>query len=213
MSITRNAGIYDLRSVPKPIVFGFPEGDSTDVDDENEDGKASGTDDEQSAGDEGDDADVKVAEEVLKHPRLKELSDENARHRMNAKEHRKRADAQEARANSLQEQNDELTLENAFIRVGAGHIEDFDAAWKLMDRTGISITEQGDVKGLQEAIDKVIDRYPYVAKDGTADTDLNAALAGLQSSGGSVNRQRRPTNGQASHSVLAKKFPALRHRK
>lgn len=131
---------------------------------------------------------------------------------MNVKEHRKRADTQEARANELQQRNGELTLENAFIKNGAVRIADLDVAWKLMDRTGITITDTGEVKGMDDAINKVAERYPYVAEHATTDTDLNTALAGLQSSGGHVNRQRKG-NGHTSKSVLEKKFPALKRRR
>lgn len=210
MTITRNAGLYDLRFMFAEVQprFGMPAGESEE--EQNEDTPPSDTDSPSVPADDTDDQDDESSEDEVRHPRIKQLSDEAKRHRHAAKQERDRADNEKQRADGLQERVSTLILENAFIKTAVGRVSDFDAALKLMDRTGITITPEGEVTGIDEALAKVIERYPYVADDDApAHTDLNAALAGLQASGRPHNGKRQPIAGGTPAKVLRAKFPAL----
>ncbi len=209
MTIAPNAGLHDFRFLFAEVRprFGMPAGESEEEQQEQSPAEPDSTsapasEDEHTTGQEG------VGDEdedgAIRNPRIKALSDENKRHRLAAKQERERADG-------LQERVSTLMLENAFIKASAGRISDFDAALKLMDRTGITITPEGEVTGIDEALAKVIERYPYVAdEDGPADTDLNTTLAGLQPSGRPANGKRSAGPAGANNKVLRDKFPALR---
>ncbi|MBW3588089.1 MAG: hypothetical protein KY429_01550 [Actinobacteria bacterium] len=74
--------------------------------------------------------------------RIKELSDENAKHRVRAKSEKQRADTAEAMVATLQKElPKELQIENAFLKAvakGEKPILDAEAAFKLLDREGVT---------------------------------------------------------------------------
>lgn len=204
--MTRTAGLHDLRFIrPKVhLRFGMPAGEGEE-EEQNEDTLPSDTDSNSTPADDTDDQDDEDANDdaPVRDKKLFELSQENKKQRHATKRERDRAEG-------LQERVSTLMLENAFIKAAVGRVSDFDAALKLMDRTGITITPEGEVTGVDEALAKVIERYPYVAdEDAPGDTDLNTALAGLQASGRPANGKRTSV-GATNSKVLRDKFPALR---
>ena len=132
-----------------------------------------------SAGEEG--------EGEVKNPRLKELSEEAARYRLNAKAEKERADRAEAELAALKaagegggegggegkgDRSEEtirsLRLELAFLKANHTRTEPFkdvEAAMRMVDFGGVQVDENGVVTGLDEAIAYVAKKYPYMVKD------------------------------------------------
>jgi hypothetical protein len=105
-------------------------------------------------------------------------------------------------------------LENAFLRVAFGKVADVDAAWKLADMTGVTITNEGTVEGLDEVQAKILEKHPYLA---TRSMDSNAdALADTfpaLTASGRPNNGKRGSKDTVDYETLAKRFPALRGRR
>ncbi len=186
-------------------------------------GSAEGGDDAGSDPDPDDDEGVQPTEEELKVPRIKQLSDEAAKRRMQAKAEKERADAAEAKLKALEgEANTETLLgqvregqmENAFLRVAFGKVTDVDAAWKLADRNGVTITNDGTVEGLEEVLTKVLEKHPYLAPKPTdpAAQALADKFPALLPSG-RPNNGKKDSKDSVDYGFLEKRFPALRGRR
>jgi hypothetical protein len=155
-----------------------------------------------------DDGGPELSAEEIANPRIKELSDENARHRHVAKAEKERADAAEATVGELTEALHTARMEAAFVRAGFGILDDLDAAWKLADKAGVTITDDGTVTGMEEVVTKLLDRYPYLhVPDPEPWQPPPTEPSGRRTSG------RRTTGEATNRSVLETKFPALRHRR
>jgi hypothetical protein len=119
----------------------------------------------------------------------------------------------------------DMAMELAFIRAAAAEgVTDVEAAWKLCDRKLLSWEDDDDddeepqLVGIGDALEKVLDRYPYVAHStersagGRKDADDRVQPPHATTSG-------RPTNGKKQghqtidRAYLERKYPALqRHR-
>lgn len=158
----------------------------------------------------------------MKNPRIKQLSDEAAKHRTKAKAERERADAAEAKLKEFEGQANtsllgqvrEGQMENAFLRVAFGRVADVDAAWKLADKTGVTITNEGVVEGLEDVLTKVLEKHPYLLPKPAeqVDKDLADKFPALTASGRPNNGKRGSTD-SVDYEKLAKQFPALRSRR
>ena len=163
-------------------------------------------------------------ESDVKNPKLKALSDEAARHRMNAKAEKERADAAEAKATELETRTTELEerlhdqlIRGAFLLATTGKVTDSEAAWKLADMSKVLVEDDGTVKGMDEAIAAVVKQYPYLQpEDPDAVDDTTKALRdrfpALQPSGRQTNGTRQGDN-PVNLTALERKFPALRNRR
>lgn len=184
---------------------------------EGENGDAAGSTDPPLPADastEGDqDTGEQDAEDDVKNPRIKQLSDEAAKHRNNAKAEKERADAAETKATDLASALREARMFNAFVVAGIGKIADVEAAWKLADKVGVTVGDDGTITGMDEVIAKTLERYPYLSPQPASDApeELVDKFPALQPSG-------RQTNGKAklgdslNRKALEGKFPALRSR-
>ena len=101
--------------------------------------------------------------------------------------------------------------ELAFIRAAGQQFADLDAAWKLIDRKLITISDDGEVNGANDAIDALIDRHPFIV---TTDADEKHAKDDNPfrptTSGSPMTGKKRPVTSEPSAATLAKKYPALR---
>jgi hypothetical protein len=161
-----------------------------------------------------------LTEDEVKNPRLKKLSDEAAKRRNQAKAEKERADAAEARLKEFEGQANTETLlgqlregqmENAFLKMAFGKVADVDAAWKLADKAGVTITNEGTVEGLDEVLAKVLEKHPYLTPKPAEQVDKELAdrFPALTPSG-RPNNGRKNDKDAVDYSVLEKKFPALR---
>src|SRR5689334_17987058 len=82
---------------------------------------------------------------------------ENARRRHEAKAERERADAAETKLAGLTDELRSARMEAAFVRSGFGVLDDLDAAWKLADKAGVTIADDGTVTGMEEVVSKLLD--------------------------------------------------------
>ncbi len=155
-------------------------------------------------------------------PRLKQLSDEAGKYRRKMKEWRKRAEEAEAKVGDANagETVRTLRLELAFERLATrAKITDFEAAWRLVedDLKAVNINDDGvvDAERMQQIVDHVVERYPYLrddyapAKDSDGDPPSSPSGTSSGASGRPVNGRRRSDAG-ADFGALARKFPALR---
>lgn len=182
---------------------------------EGEHGDATGSTDPPPPADTGTEGDEGTGqqEDDVKNPRIKQLSDEAAKHRNNAKAEKERADAAETKATDLASALREARMFNAFVVASIGKVADVEAAWKLADKVGVTVADDATITGMDEVVAKTLERYPYLSPQPASDTpeELADKFPALQPSG-------RQTNGKAklgdslNRKALEGKFPALRSR-
>jgi hypothetical protein len=96
----------------------------------------------------------------------------------------------------------------------AGHqFADPDAAWKLADQSSMTIDDDGEVTGVEEAIEALVAEHPFIvgvanSDEPTMKEDSNPFFSPA-SSGTPMAGKRRPRS-EPSAAALAKKYPALR---
>jgi hypothetical protein len=159
-----------------------------------------------------DDGNEGAGEDEVQNPRIKQLSDEAARHRTTAKAEKERADAAEAKTTDLEAALHEARMFNAFILAAVGKVADVDAAWKLADKVGATLAEDGAVSGMEDVVAATLRKYPYLSPKPAEDLPegLGDKFPALQPSGRQTNAKRQ--DGALNRSALASKFPALRRR-
>jgi hypothetical protein len=169
-----------------------------------------------SVGEEGEGAEGDGGEdEEIKNPRIKELSEEAARHRLNAKAEKERADT-EAELAALNAAGDEetvraLRIELAWVKANLARPEPFrdvEAAMKMVDLGAVQVDDTGAVTGLDEAMAYVAKKYPYMVND--AATTRPTYDTPDTPSGRPDNGRKEGDRETLSRANLEKKFPALR---
>jgi hypothetical protein len=102
--------------------------------------------------------------------------------------------------------------ENAFLRavLERGETLDMDTAWDLMNAKGfidlMKVSDDGEVSGAEEAMQKLVDRYPWLLDaDGSA-TDEPTRMP--PPSGGRAKKKHDTT--AVRHADLKGRLPALR---
>lgn len=172
-----------------------------------------------------DDTDVDDAEdteddefETVRDKRARKAARDAARYRTAAKAEKERADAAEARVQTLLSRR----MEDRFYVAAAGKVTDIEAAWKLADKNTIVINDDGTVVGADEAVTAVIDRYPALVLGPADDHDEsgdfvpdafspNYTTGGLPNSGQPIGK--RPDANRTNDALLMKKYPALATKK
>lgn len=105
-----------------------------------------------------------LAERAKKADELEKAQQEADTNRLkDEKKWQELAEKQENRANDVQQRFETSTIDNKIVieatKLG---ITDLDAATKLLDRTGISINEQGEVSGVEEAVKALAESKTYL---------------------------------------------------
>jgi len=161
-------------------------------------------------------------------PRIKELSDENARRRNEAKrlaDELAKAQArlkdiddadksaterleskiaeQDKRIEALVEANKELSIKNAFLADKKHVWRNPDSALKLLDLGEVEIDDDGKITGLDKAIKKLADSDSYLLEPQDEDTGLPKQPSGDRT------RQTPTDKAKKTRDDLIKKFPAL----
>lgn len=80
-------------------------------------------------------------------------------------------DELKARVEKLSGTNTSLALQVAFLQDNTNTWHNPKAALKLLDLDGVEIDEEGEVTGLEKAIEKLAKENPYLLKNGTDDKD------------------------------------------
>lgn len=184
---------------------------------------------EESEDEESDDQDDRSDES--KNPRIKELSDENAKRRNEAKRLQKELeDAQkrlkeiddagrsetdrlkakveelEKQKTELAEGNQKLAIKNAFLADKTHEWRNPASALKLLDLSEISINDDGDVTGLKDAIKKLADSDSYLLAPKDEDTGQTKEPSGDKTPA------RKKTKQESSREQLVQRFPGLANR-
>ncbi len=124
----------------------------------------------------------------------------------------------------------EAAEELAFVKAAAAEgVQDVEAAWKLCDRDLLTWKEDDDdgprLSGVEDALEHVLDRYPYIAGDGMGgragagtggnddedEDDDRVQPPGATTSGRATNGPRKGHK-QLDRAYLATKYPALSRR-
>jgi hypothetical protein len=193
-------------------------------------GAEDGESEEESSGSESPPGDEDHSEEddKAKDPRIKELSDENARRRNEAKrlaEELTKAQArlkeiddadkseterlnskiieQEKRIAELVGVNKELSIKNAFLADKKHAWRNPDSALKLLDLGEVDIDEDGKITGLDKAIKKLADSDSYLLEPPDENTGLPKQPSGDRT------RQTPADKSTKKREDLIKRFPAL----
>jgi len=196
--------------------------DGNGSDDDDDDGDSSG-------GADGDNDDGE------KDPRIKTLSDENAKHRNAAKalkqqneelqaKLKKFEDADKGELEKLQgdhatvtaerdklaEENQQLLIQNAFLMDNKHKWENPKAALRLADLSEVEIDDEGNVTGLREALDKLAKSDAYLLKKSSDDDDDDDDDKGKGGPVGQPVGGRQKQKGNPDREKLLSKYPALR---
>lgn len=164
-------------------------------------------------------------------PRVKELSDENARRRNNEKilreqleaaqvELKKHEDATKTEAQrvtdelgevnkrnaTLLERNEHLQVENAFLGNRKFNWRNPKTALKLLDRADVTIDKDGNMTGLDEAIAKLAADEPYLLSEDDDSDDDESDDDDLPTG----QKAKKQKNTGPTPQDLVNKFPALR---
>lgn len=216
------------------------EGDDDDKEDDKDDDTDDSDDDADTTGDDGDDDDASGDDDKKgkkkgkqEDARIKELSDEAARHRRAKKAEKERADALQkrldeienkdkpeaekltARVTELETQNAKLAedlhqarLSNAFLSSNKFDWHDPADALRLADLSEVELEDDGKVSGLDAALSKLAKAKPHLlkakAKKQDDDADDDADATGHSPNG------RKKKDGQLDRANLEKQYPALR---
>jgi predicted RNase H-like nuclease (RuvC/YqgF family) len=192
-------------------------------------GAEDGESEEEKPGDESSESeDHSEDEDKTKDPRIKELSDENARRRNEAKrlaDELTKAQARlkeiddadkseterlnskitelEERNKALIAANKELSIKNAFLADKKHAWRNPDSALKLLDLSEVDIDDDGKISGLDKAIKKLADSDSYLLEPTDEDTGLPKQPSGDRT------RQQPKDKAAKSREDLIKRFPAL----
>ena len=110
-------------------------------------------------------------------------------------------------------------LESSFLRAVISHSEplaDIDTAWDLANVRGlldpVKVADDGKVEGMEEALSKLLDRYPWLT-DGDEAEGEPASLPPTHNSGRPPNpRANRAATAALARTGMAQRLPALRKR-
>ena len=183
---------------------------------------------EEASGDESSENEDHSEDDKAKDPRIKELSDENARRRNEAKklaDELAKAQAKlkeiddadkseterlstkiaelEERTAELIKVNQELSIKNAFLADKKHAWRNPDSALKLLDLGEVEIADDGTITGLDKAIKKLADSDSYLLEPKDEDTGLPNQPSGDRT-------RQTPPPGVKKRDDLIKRFPALK---
>jgi hypothetical protein len=102
-------------------------------------------------------------------------------------------------------------VEAAFLRhvIDSGERYDLEAMWDLARVRGfldtLEVSDDGEVSGMDDAISRVLDRYPWLCEDAPATTD-----AGTKTRTAPPPRKRDNGPAKPLESTMRERFPALR---
>jgi hypothetical protein len=158
-------------------------------------------------------------DEQIRNPKalVKSLREANSRLARKLKKRDQRIQELEAHGDSDDDEEEEdedtdprlLKLENAFLRAAIDMddpITDLETAWTLATEKGFLDAVKDDGEGMPEALDKLVDRYPYLVDV----ADDEPAPRPNRDTGRTPRRASPRASMAAGNAALAKRFPALR---
>lgn len=225
--------VYPLRGAdPDDDDDDSEDDDDDDADDDDSDDSDEDEDDDDAAG--GNSSDSKTKAE-----RVRELSRENKKRRLQAKKYKKELEEAQAKLQEiddkdkteldkaksdlkkLQEQNSKLekqnkngAIERAFLKDNKHKWHSADAALKLVDLSEVEYdADTGEVTGMKDAIKQLAKDHPYLVDKGEVeDDDAGSAGSGKGGTptGGSIGGGSNKKGGRnAERARLEKRFPVL----
>lgn len=124
----------------------------------------------------------------------------------------RQAAAYRVQRNEARKERDELRLELAFNRAAGDRFVDIDAAFKLVDRSILTLDIDGTPVGAVEAVEALADTNPFLlaADDEPTEKKERNPFAAGRSSGKTMNGKRKPFKTGHTRTELEQKYPALR---
>lgn len=103
----------------------------------------------------------------------------------------------------------DLCTENALLKAAAGKVSDVDAAWKLADKVGITLNDDGAITGMDDVIATTVERYPYLAPKPTEEVEpiLAGKFPALVPSGMQTNKRKSGDNDTLNRAALGSEVP------
>lgn len=114
----------------------------------------------------------------------------------------------------LQAANSALVVENAFLQDNDYDWHSPAAALRLLDRSKVTVDDQGSVAGMKDALKALATANPFMLKPKAADADGGTGAAtspppGTSPANGGINPQ---TGSKTDVKAAASRFPAMRQR-
>ncbi len=99
-----------------------------------------------------------------------------------------RANAREATATSAA---NEAVIKSAVVGAAAGRFESAEAAYMLLDTDSLVLAEDGSVEGIEEALEALLETYPFLKKGGVTSIVSPTNPANPDTPSGRTDEQRR----------------------
>ena len=120
---------------------------------------------------------------------------------------------EELEAQSAPDELRPARLEAAFLRAVMNHedrVVDIETAWELATAKGYLDPVKNNGEGMEDALGRLLERYPYLAGEEAEPTPEHPAPT--VRSGSPLNSRRQPS-AAASQAAMEQRFPALRRRR
>jgi hypothetical protein len=172
------------------------------------DGDPNDDDDEPDTDDDAD-ADEATRDPEAKIKALKEILDRKDRQ---AKKREERIKELEGQAGSAADANG-LRMENAFLRavMAQGETLDTETTWALLQSQGFIDAVKDNGEGMDDALSKTVERYPWLADVSTIPEDEPPTHRPPRP--GIGTGRRPPANAPHVDASIRERFPALQHRR
>ncbi|MGD9998013.1 MAG: hypothetical protein AB7L17_16915 [Ilumatobacteraceae bacterium] len=169
--------------------------------------------------DDDDDDDDERTSPVPSKPSERRAHKQAGKYRLRAKQRTAERDAAIQRAEEAEAREAALRVELAFLRTAADKFADPGAAWKLLDRSKVTVTDDGTVEGLDEAVQATLEAHPFAARaDDAGEDDADGSTRPgdnpfrSRTSGRPMTRGKQLRPHGTTDAKLRTKYPALRNR-
>jgi hypothetical protein len=115
--------------------------------------------------------------------------------------------------NTARAERDDLRMEVAFQRAAGSQFVDAEAAWKLADKSRMTVAEEGTVTGAEEVVEALIEDHPFLlAPAPDAKPKDRNPFNEARSSGRNMNGKKKPQDAY-NLAELERKYPSMRGRR
>jgi len=103
----------------------------------------------------------------------------------------------DARASVATSAANEAVLKSAIVDAAAGLFESAEAAYMLLDKDSVTLNDEGNVEGIEEALEVLLKEYPFLKKGGPKSVVSTTNPASTEPSGRSDDQRRAEYFGRA----------------
>ena len=208
---------FNFDEIILPLLRGAEEDDDDENVDTHEEEEDENEEDEDNSGSKNSES-ISRAEydKVLERMKLADKRATTAEKKAKSYEDKEKSDQQkleeaiaekDTKLSELSTANQKLLLDNAFLTDNTFNWHNPKTAMKLLDRDSVTVTDDGTVEGMAEALKKLADENSYLLKS-TSGNDDSTSGDGPSGDGGNKRRKQKGPDPKA----LARKYPALQGR-